>query len=442
MRILEITLILFAFIYLLQLIMKRSLIPTKRMMIILSVLLVLHILVDLMRWQMIPVYLIVLFSLIGEYLNKTLRRGWVRTLVFSLGIVGVMLSALLCSILPIFKLPPTSGAHSLGTEILKLNFGQSEREAKIWYPITHQENKLARYHPHPARSLKGIMGMPGFVLSHLKLVKSNAYQVTQLRQDTTTYPLVIYSHGVMSTLIDNTALLEDIASHGYVVIAIEHDFSFEQYGIDAEAASVIQVGAQTKLIDDLVKYVAPNQTSDYTALLANILPLINQFGIDTSQVALIGHSLGGTTAFNGLATIPQAKTAINIDGPVDTIMMQSLDKPLLYISSFSPELPNAELLKRGVQPAFYRGIKQYELNAVKTLFTNNNTNRSWVRFKQAGHLDLTDVPYIIPILGSKRYSKQTNHLLKSDIIIDFLNQYTKAKSTNKRQDHLAIEWLN
>lgn len=420
--------------------MKRSLIPTKRMMVILAVLLVLHILVDLMRWQMIPVYLVVLFSLIGEYLNKTLQRNWLRAVVFSTGIVGVMLSALLCSVLPIFKLPPTSGAHTIGTELIDLAYGSEYREAKVWYPIHHQEDKVARYHPHPGRSLKGIMGMPGFVLSHLKIVKSNAYTVSQPSSDTTKYPLILYSHGAMSTLIDNTALLEDIASHGYVVVAMDHDFSFEQYGIDPEAAATIQVGAQTKLIDDLIQYVVPRQVKDCVTTLAQLIKH-GDLPIDTTNIGLIGHSLGGTTALAASTQVSNASVAINLDGPVDTSLVHLLDTPLLYVSSFSPNLPDAELIKRDVPPAFYRGVKQYELEGVKRLFSSQSQDRSWVRFKGAGHLDLSDLPFIVPLLASKRYNKRSGHSNRADVIVDFLDIHTKDKPIPERKAHLSIEWL-
>ena len=39
------------------------------------------------------------------------------------------------------------------------------------------------------------------------------------------YPVLIYSHGLMGACNENTALCEDLASHGYVIVGIAHTYA-------------------------------------------------------------------------------------------------------------------------------------------------------------------------------------------------------------------------
>ena len=55
-------------------------------------------------------------------------------------------------------------------------------------------------------------------------VKSNSFSNAKADNQNGPYPLVIFSHGLGGNRTQNTIIIEELASHGYVVIAIEHAY--------------------------------------------------------------------------------------------------------------------------------------------------------------------------------------------------------------------------
>ncbi|MDQ3394718.1 MAG: hypothetical protein M3512_11485, partial [Bacteroidota bacterium] len=72
---------------------------------------------------------------------------------------------------------------------------------------------------------------------------------------------------------------------------------------------------------------------------------------------------------------------------------------------------------------------------------NENSIRHWVRFTKAGHLDFTDVPFMIPIMTTKGYDREKGHQLKSEVILNFLDHYLKKQVLFKKKKHQTLEWI-
>ena len=122
-------------------------------------------------------------------------------------------------------------------------------------------------------------------------------------------PIVLASHGLTSFRDDLTSNAEDLASHGYVVISVDHfDASATVFpdgtylkGIrsDSEAGMRDRVNDLVFVLDELGKW---NQTDP---LFAGKL--------DLEKVAAIGFSWGGATAAEFCLTDPRCKAAILCD---------------------------------------------------------------------------------------------------------------------------------
>ena len=96
------------------------------------------------------------------------------------------------------------------------------------------------------------------------------------------YPLVVFSHGYGLSPIVYSALIEHYASQGYVVLAPEHNESFD--------------GSLTEFWEELIdRPVDIHRTIDYAEQLTTAgEPLAGL--IDLGNVAVVGHSYGGYTA--------------------------------------------------------------------------------------------------------------------------------------------------
>lgn len=121
------------------------------------------------------------------------------------------------------------------------------------------------------------------------------------------YPLILYSHGFMSSVSEAEYLLEFLVPKGYVVVAVD-------YPLSSGAAP----GGPT--VNDVV-----NQPGDVSFVLDNLLARNSAEGdslyglIDPERIAAAGLSLGGLTsqlvAFHRDVRDPRVSAAASIAGP-------------------------------------------------------------------------------------------------------------------------------
>lgn len=407
----------------------------------------LHYFLEGLRWQMCFVYFIT-FSLVFFYNNRRFKKNrWLGKTLLIVCLLITLFTGVIAKMIPVFHLPNTTSNYSVGTQNFLLKGTKEdtrELKVKFWFPSSRTGNPDGIYTENPSESLDGLMGMPGFVFGHLKLVKTGTFKKAEVIENPNKLPLVLYSHGATSTNLDNTALLQQIASNGFIVVAIDYNFSFDAYGLSKAKASTLDFNTQKAFVTDLIEKVVPKQVEDILFTLREVgdknFPLFDH--IDFDNIALIGHSLGGTTAIDASLNLQGVKSIINIDGPINPRSMDELALPLLYISSYSPHLSRNILEKKGVPDVeLYQKVKKWELENVQWLSDNDTSDFHWVRFKDAGHLDFTDVPFILPIMTTEGYDKYKGHRLKSTIAIDFLDFYLKDGKHFRRQKDDSVDWI-
>lgn len=141
------------------------------------------------------------------------------------------------------------------------------------------------------------------------------------------FPVVLFSHGLMSITFCYTAQIEDLVSHGYVVVAIDHpnaaaailfpDGHVRPFrhlpsapskdplqAMIASASAEVQIGAED------VRFVLDSLTEQK-------IPLTKV--MDLKRVAAVGHSYGGTLATRACQLDPRIKACISEDGAVNPV---------------------------------------------------------------------------------------------------------------------------
>ena len=409
--------------------------------------LILHISMEGMRWQMSPIYLLSVVQLALFYAKIKVHKKWIKITGWGLSFIFIFIGLTLSYMIPVFNLPKISGKHLIGTKIQSFTAKKNELgvvNVKAWYPINRIGQQKDIYSKKPTKSLDGVMGMPGILFSHLKLVKTGAYEVQEDIATEQKLPLVIYAHGAASTNIDNTALLQEIASHGFIVVAIDFGFSFNRYELSLAQASTLTLQAQKDFYAQLMDKVIPIQTEYISFVIEELKKEKSNFAksINFEKVILLGHSLGGTTCSSVKKEQIKPSMIINIDGPMPSA--SRINIPFLYISSYSPDLSDDELAGKGLPNVkFYRDVKKFELENVSNFFKNRIPNRHWVRFNNAGHIDFTDIPFMIPMMATKGYAKDKGHKLKSEVILNFMNHYINNDEDEvfKKQKDQTLEWI-
>ncbi|MEM9361959.1 MAG: hypothetical protein AAGA43_04945 [Bacteroidota bacterium] len=413
---------------------RKSIVP--KLIDLSLVLLLLHLLFEVTRWLLFPIYVVVVTSIFwvkpkSKWIGFGLNAILLLTLVLSMGLSYVF---------PLFKLPETTGAFGVATE--KIELTSKGYPLRIWYPVKQEnQNQEKGVYYETFGSKNDILGIPSFLFHYLNQVGTNASKKSTITNEK--FPLLVYAQGFNSIMVDNTALIEEIVSHGYIVVAAEKNFILNNYGIEKDSLRVVNAEIQKELIKKLIDVVSPDLVFFYKEILTVLGRTNTRFAhhLDFDTIGFIGHSLGGTVMTSLGKQVTNAKAVINIDGPIDNQVLNEYSKPFLYISSFSPDLSDDELISKKIPVDFYRNVKSYELEAVELFFKSNMNDSYWVRFKHASHLDLTDMPFVIPLLKSKGYDKQLGHKIKSELIVNFLDKFLKKSEKTLVTKNKEIEWL-
>src|SRR5207302_5407942 len=121
-----------------------------------------------------------------------------------------------------------SGHAAVGTQTLRLidrsradrSFRSGHREliVQLWYPAARATGALAPYEPAKlAAALEAADHLPAGTIAGIRTHAHLDASISSGR-----HPVLLYSPGSTEMRSDATALVEDLASEGYVVVAIDH----------------------------------------------------------------------------------------------------------------------------------------------------------------------------------------------------------------------------
>src|SRR5271170_7448434 len=200
----------------------------KRAMLALGltlIVLLLHLVSEGAHWQMIPAYLGVCILAILVIAKKSTgpmasAGAWV---VIVLALATICLSA----VLPMFRLPPPTGPNAIGTRVIHLvdssrvevhdSSRKRELMIQIWYPAATTRNPYAPYRRREETTL--VSSYQSVLPTHSRL---NAPVLAG-----GVFPVLLFNPGWNGRRTQNTYLVEDLASHGYVVVGIDHPYNSE-----------------------------------------------------------------------------------------------------------------------------------------------------------------------------------------------------------------------
>jgi dienelactone hydrolase len=154
------------------------------------------------------------------------------------------------------------------------------------------------------------------------------------------HPFLVYSHGFLSMRRENVPLAELLASHGYVVVAVDYPLTnMNAPGGPNVGDAVNQPGDVRFVIDQVLGWTESER------------PFAGE--IDRERIGALGLSLGGLTttlaAFHPRLRDPRIAAAVSIAGPAaffSPVFFASADVPFLMIAGTRDAMieygPNAE----------------------------------------------------------------------------------------------------
>lgn len=321
-----------------------------------------HAVVEGPRWQLTPVYVAALVVTLAAVLDVARppepRRGWRGLVVVALvAVVGAGVGWAL----PVPDLPAPSGPYTVGTTTVELvdtdrlaRYGTSPTDQRrlplqVWYPAD-PEAPVA-YAPWVeggtdfSREAAGWLGFPAFLLDHVGLVRSHATRDAPATPEPGPLPLVLYAHGWGGFRNIQSDLVEQLASDGYVVAAVDHTYGAvattfpdgEVVPIDPQA---LPEDAPAQAYDVAAERLVETFASDLGFVLdeleAGAVPELTG-RLDLDAVGVVGHSTGGGAAVRMCAEDRRCAALVGFDPwvePVpDTILGDGLQVPFVALRS-------------------------------------------------------------------------------------------------------------
>lgn len=163
--------------------------------------------------------------------------------------------------------------------------------ALIYYPSTQRLSSPARASAMPAAHRANLTRRFGAAAA-ASLFDGAGYSTLRAPMVRGRHPLLIFAPGARLTAYDYRALLEELASRGFIIVAITP-------GDDADYAAV----------SGLIR-TAVNVALGWSVDAGDALGV----GIDARSVAVLGHSLGGASGVWAAALDARVRAVLNFDG--------------------------------------------------------------------------------------------------------------------------------
>ncbi|WP_405055796.1 alpha/beta hydrolase [Kribbella sp. NBC_01505] len=141
-------------------------------------------------------------------------------------------------------------------------------------------------------------------------------------------PVILYSPGGIDPRTLGTGTAEELASHGYIVITIDHPGETSEVELATGKLRTIEVPPTAPTDPVLLRLMISTRLADITFVLSQLKTI--DLPLDLRRVGIYGHSAGGATAAQALYENPVLKSAINLEGYLDYLPFNPGDPNELF----------------------------------------------------------------------------------------------------------------
>ncbi|XP_017200654.1 platelet-activating factor acetylhydrolase isoform X2 [Oryctolagus cuniculus] len=315
------------------------------------------------------------------------------------------------------KIPRGNGSYSVGCTDLMFDYSDEGTFLRLYYPSQDDDQLDTLWIPNK----EYFLGLSKFLGTHSLMGKilgllfgsmtTPANWNSPLRTGEK-YPLIVFSHGLGAFRTIYSAIGIDLASHGFIVAAVEHrdgSASATYYFKDQSAAEIgnrswlyyktlKQDEEEIPIRNEQVRQRAKECSQALTWILdvdhgkpvTNVLDLgfdVEQLkdSIDRNKIAVIGHSFGGATVIQTLSEDQRFRCGIALDAwmlPLDDEVYSRIPQPLFFINSERFQYP-ANIIK--IKKCFLPD-KERKMITIRGSVHQNFADFTFATGKILGHL--------------------------------------------------------
>jgi len=380
--------------------------------------------------------------------------------LLSVFIIGVLVFILPYFLIPANPFPQPSGKWHVGTTDLIWDKPDLPGIiAKVWYPTEIENNTPTSY-----------IDRVDLILSELTVGKNPLYKfifrlyldriMTPVSCDAIPghipdgFPIILLSPGLGAINVLNTFYALEFASHGSIVVGVNHPGSSAIALLSGGSA----VGVDEKTNELNKKFFSNNgkflkekpaefarlaydnacenimlQVGNLSCVLDKVIHLNSTAGsflyqkVNEAKIFAVGHSIGGAASFIVCGQDGRISKGVNLDGYVVEPSLASDstnygNKELLLIHSDREKYPKNKNMKGAADL-----LRAGDEIRIEKLSTKANLQR--ISFRLAGHLDFSDLPLLVTIPALVRAvglmgDRDGRKLLKETaaIAIEFFNK--------------------
>ena len=261
----------------------------------------------------------------------------------------------------------------------------------LWYPADPPPDSAPAVYLPPAwaRARDRTHGIGSILFQSTQAIHAHAVADAPVSGAQPAYPVLIFEPGLGPTVSDYTTLLEDLASHGYIVIAVNPTYSSaavmlaDGHIVEQSAAGGIpdnaSVTESAQIGSRLVQVWAGDMifAMDQAQRL-NTDPDSPFAGrLDLTRIGVFGHSFGGAAAAQACHLDARCTAGIDLDGyPYGDIVQTGLPQPFMFVWSAGsdPNDPHDQQARQDIDAIYTRLTTGYQITIWNTRHFNFTDN--------------------------------------------------------------------
>ncbi|WP_432993247.1 alpha/beta hydrolase family protein [Dactylosporangium sp. CA-233914] len=220
------------------------------------------------------------------------------------------------------RLPGPTGPYPVGTVVRHLARRPRELMVSVWYPARETGRfPLAQWlSAAVTRELLVHSGFPaGAVTAPLTAGRVGA---PALRSGGP-WPVVLFSHGAHDHRADTTITVQELASHGYVVVTVDHI---------GDAFSRLPDG-RVVVPSEEPPFAGPKDFADDIRFVLDHVRDLAELDLDLGRVGMFGWSKGGTATALVMLADRRVRAGLSLDGPMQPLITTDLDRPFMLMTA-------------------------------------------------------------------------------------------------------------
>ena len=344
--------------------------------------------------------------------------------------------------IPLKNIAKAKGPYFVGTQNFQIDDasrnmwfsgttkGPRKLSVKMWY---HADNiaslKKAPYlneHKLIGSAISKLFGVPEALMDRAGGVKCNSWLNAVPANGK--FPIIIYSHGHQSIKIANTSQAEEIASNGYIVVAMDHSFDAALTILDEDkiiySRSKLPSNDEEALQNSMIQRVKNQlkiRTEDVSFVIDELKIMFEKdkrFSqiADYDNIGIFGHSFGGCTSIMSAYNDTRIDAVLGLDTyflPLPKeIIKKDIDRPFVHLGQVSwGDSDNYKIMNE----------------------LGKSSNREFYHFAIEGskHNDYTDFSQFTKLtkkFGSGEISPKSIRYIINDVMLGFFDYHLKNKS--------------